>query len=105
MSNPFGISEHSLELILETFGAFPEIEEVRIFGSRALGNYKNGSDIDIALLGTKASETIARKISLILNEEMPIPYHVDVIAFEACENEELKRHISDFGKVMWSRAS
>jgi predicted nucleotidyltransferase len=79
--------------------------EVRIFGSRALGNPKKGSDIDIALFGPEASEATARKLSEVLNEELPIPYHVDVVLFEVCENEDLKQHISKSGKVLWQRDS
>jgi predicted nucleotidyltransferase len=103
MSDTFGITPRSFRLILDAFDARPEILEARIFGSRALGSQKSGSDIDIALFGPEVGEATARKLSETLNEETPIPYHVDVVPFEECGNAELKRHISDFGIVFWRR--
>lgn len=47
----FGLSEKTLMRIRSFLKAFPEIEEVKIYGSRAMGNYKRGSDIDLAVYG------------------------------------------------------
>ncbi|MEW5845474.1 MAG: nucleotidyltransferase domain-containing protein [Bacteroidota bacterium] len=47
----FGISEKSYLLIIDVLKSYPEVEAAIIFGSRAKGNYKNGSDIDLALIG------------------------------------------------------
>ena len=105
MSDSFGITPRSIQYIRSALGRIPEIMEARIFGSRALGNPQKSSDIDIALFGPESSETTARKLSEVLNEELPIPYHVDVVVFEACENEDLKQHISKIGKVLWQRDS
>ena len=72
--------------------------EARVFGSRALGNYKNGSDIDLAILGKRVHETTARRIPLLLNQELFIPYRVDVVCYELCENESLRSHIAAYGR-------
>ena len=47
----YGLLDRNLKFILEAISKYPEIEEVIIFGSRAMGNYKKGSDIDLALKG------------------------------------------------------
>lgn len=47
--NNFGLSEETTSLLLSTFAKFPQIEEIKVFGSRAKGNYKSGSDIDLAI--------------------------------------------------------
>ncbi|MCW0484384.1 nucleotidyltransferase domain-containing protein [Gaoshiqia sediminis] len=48
----FGLSETTISLLCSVFENYPEIEEVIIYGSRAKGNYREGSDIDITLKGT-----------------------------------------------------
>ena len=53
----YGLLERDLKYILEAVRKYPEIEKVIIFGSRAMGNYKPGSDIDIALKGQNVNRT------------------------------------------------
>ncbi len=99
MRNDFGISEKSFRLLLETLQKFSDdIEEAVIFGSRALGNYKNGSDIDIALKGKNLNFDKILKISTILNREISSPYKFDVVNYSEIENDDLKNHINKFGK-------
>ena len=74
--NQFGISEKSFHLLNQALIRFPQIEETVIFGSRAKGNYKTGSDIDIAIKGKNCSPKIAWDLNAYLNEELPIPYFV-----------------------------
>lgn len=50
-TNNFGIESESYQRIVKALSQFREIDEVIVFGSRAMGNYKKGSDIDLALLG------------------------------------------------------
>jgi len=103
MNNNFGITEKSYMLMMEAISGFSEIEKVLIFGSRALGNYKSGSDIDIAIFGEKVSfETVARLHGK-LNEVLPIPYFIDVVNFNTIELNGLKEHIIDEGKEIFNR--
>ena len=101
--NEFGITEKSYGLILESFLKYADIEEVLVFGSRAMGNYKNGSDIDLAIKGKNASNKIAWDVSGYLNEVLPIPYYIDVVYYEGLTNQELKEHIDRYGKLCYSR--
>ncbi|MCD6346314.1 MAG: nucleotidyltransferase domain-containing protein, partial [Bacteroidales bacterium] len=57
-----------------------------------------GSDIDLALVGNDLSPKIALEIAAILNEKLPIPYHVDVLHYDSITNPELKNHIDRVGK-------
>ena len=43
----FGLKEKTITDIQSVFATVPEIEKAIIYGSRAKGNFKNGSDIDI----------------------------------------------------------
>jgi uncharacterized protein len=102
MSIP-GIDIRHCNLIINTLKQFPEIESAILFGSRAIGNYKNGSDIDIAIKGMSLTADICVKISGILNEELPLPWQFDVIQFESINNNNLTEHINKVGLLIYSR--
>lgn len=93
----FGISEKSYKLICHALLQFPELERVLIFGSRAKGNYKPGSDIDLAIEGKQCTTKTAFQIAALLNETLPIPYHVDVVCLNELKQESLKEHIHRVG--------
>jgi len=103
MNNNFGIYQKSFNLIFNSFKQFADIEKASIFGSRAMGNYKKGSDIDIAIFGKKLNYNTVLKLSGILNDDLPIPYFIDVIHFENLKNEELKTHILKEGKTIYTK--
>jgi predicted nucleotidyltransferase len=46
----FGIPEKSIGKICGIFAQHPEIDRVILYGSRAKGNFKPGSDIDLTLV-------------------------------------------------------
>ncbi len=45
----FGLDCAVQQQINQTFAGFPHIERVTLYGSRAKGNYRPGSDIDLAI--------------------------------------------------------
>jgi uncharacterized protein len=98
-----GITQKSFELILKTLKSFPQIDEAIIFGSRAIGNFKKGSDIDLVLKGEKVTTRLIFQISAILNERLPIPYFVDILLLSQIINPDLINHINRAGKVIYSR--
>jgi len=97
----YGLLERDLKYIIEAVSKYPEIEEVIIFGSRAMGNYKKGSDVDLALKGEKVERKTVRRLSDDLNEEYPLPYFFDVVNYNDISNEELKEHIDNKGKRIY----
>ncbi len=103
MNNSFGIYDKSFNLIRESLAEFPEIEKAIIFGSRAMGNHKKGSDIDIAICGENVNHNITSRLNGKLNEELPIPYFVDVVNYNLINLEELKEHIENNGKIIYER--
>lgn len=101
--NTYGISEKSYFLLLNTFSKYPEIEEVILFGSRAKGNYKKGSDIDLAIKGEYCNKQIAMNINGFVNEELSTPYHVDIISYNELDNDNLKEHVNRVGKIFYKK--
>jgi predicted nucleotidyltransferase len=101
--NLFGITPKSHQLLIDTFMKYHQIEEVILFGSRAKGNYKKGSDIDLAINGKECSPRVALDISGIINEELPIPYYVDVVDYKSLEHKDLKNHIDNVGVAFYKK--
>lgn len=91
----------SYQLLIEGIQQFEEIEKVIIFGSRAMGNFKEGSDIDLAILGSHVNLNTITKLSNLLNEELPIPYFIDVVDIKTIKEAALKEHILKEGKVIF----
>lgn len=97
LAQKLGISPKSFGLILDALTKFPQIKKVVVFGSRAKGNYKTGSDIDLAVFGEKVDFSLTLELLAIFNERLPIPYKVDVINYNGIDNPNLKEHIDKFG--------
>jgi predicted nucleotidyltransferase len=97
----YGLSQQDIKEICKAFRLFPEIEEAVLFGSRAKGNFKPGSDVDIAIKGEKIEHSCVNRLSDILNEESLLPYYFDIVHFEQITEPELVLHIERVGKVLY----
>lgn len=95
--NNFGLSEKTIEIIKKLLSNYQQIKEVKIFGSRAKGNYKPSSDIDLALFGN-IDDKLLRHIASEL-DELPTPYQFDILNYNDIDNENLKNNIDKFGKI------
>ena len=98
----FGLDENTINKINSVFENHSEIEEVFIYGSRAKGNFRNGSDIDITLKG----KTIPSKILSRLKQEIDdlnTPYMFDISIFETLDSLELIDHINRIGKIFYKK--
>jgi predicted nucleotidyltransferase len=98
----FGLKEDVIVNICRTFSSFSEIEKVIIYGSRAKGNYKNGSDIDLTLLGETLDLSTINKIELQL-DELFLPYTFDISIFHNISNQELIEHINRVGEIFYCK--
>jgi len=97
----FGLKESDLDYIIKIIKYFPEIEKAVIFGSRAKGTYKLGSDIDIAIYGEKITFDILAKLHSLLEDESPMPYEFDIVDYTHSEHKEIKEHIERVGKIIY----
>ncbi|HRG48112.1 MAG TPA: nucleotidyltransferase domain-containing protein [Leptospiraceae bacterium] len=99
----FGLSESEINIILDYLRKYPEIERASIFGSRAKGNYKNGSDIDIALFGKNVTLHTVTSLNYALNEESPLVYFFDILSYDSIETKELIEHINRVSIEIYNR--
>ena len=90
-----GLSEQSLRAIADVIYSNAHVQEAKIFGSRAIGTYREGSDIDICLFGEELTFSDLNCIAGEL-EDLNIPQLVDLVNFRTIKNENLIKHISTF---------
>lgn len=103
MKNKFGLLDADMEAIAFVLGQEPRVEKAFIFGSRAKGNYRNGSDIDLALQGEDLDFNTISRISYQLNEETNMPYKFDVLNYRSIKEPTLIEHIDRVGIGFYSR--
>lgn len=99
----FGLKEKSIEQIIECLQAFPEINEAIIYGSRAKGNYKVSSDIDLTLKGPELSLSIQFKLADKL-DDLLLPYQIDLSVYHQINNPDLIKHIKRVGKTFYQKS-
>ena len=96
----FGLKDSFWDKIVEVFSNFPQISHAKLFGSRAKGNFRENSDIDIVLFGKDLNLSTLNKIDLKI-EDLFMPYQVDLILFETIDNDELINHINRVGVTIF----
>jgi predicted nucleotidyltransferase len=98
----YGLPDITLNTLDSIFRAYPGIKEAVLYGSRAKGKCRRGSDIDMSL---KTDETFTHTDLLRIAgdfDDSDIPYFVDVSIYDQLSNPELKAHIDRVGKVLYS---
>ena len=98
-----GLKERVIEYIINASRELPEIEEVILFGSRAKRTHKKASDVDLAIKGKNISEKTVKRLSSILNQELPLPYFIDIVHYETIRNVDLIEHIKRVGEVIYNK--
>ncbi len=97
-----GLSPANVAKIYEVFGRHPEIEKAILYGSRAKGNFKPGSDIDLTLIGEKLDSKILGQLDSELDDVL-LPYEFDLSIFSKLTHPELIEHIRRVGIVFYER--
>ena len=100
----YGLSDKQLQEIAGIISSYSQIEQALIFGSRAIDTYKEASDVDIAIKGSKADSKLAAALKDQLEEETYLPFFFDVIAYHSVQSEELKKHIRTKGKSIYRKS-
>lgn len=98
-----GLSTQTLQKIRDVFLRYPQVEEAVLYGSRARGDYKNGSDIDLTLRGgTELTHTILSQIANDLDDQL-LPYTIDLSIFKNIRNPEMIEQIKRVGVALYAR--
>ena len=85
------------------FALYPDIEKVVVYGSRALGNCKEGSDIDLTIVGKALHRKKLNRIILALDDLMP-PWQIDLSLFHDIDNAELVDQYKESDAISTSKA-
>lgn len=99
----YGIKDSEFELLQAVFRKHENIEKVVLYGSRAKGNYKPFSDVDITLFGEKLTRSDLNKIALDI-DDLLLPYQFDISIFKSLKNKDLIDHILRVGIVVYELA-
>ncbi|RKU10522.1 hypothetical protein C6501_13620 [Candidatus Poribacteria bacterium] len=99
----YGLSEQTLQKIHDVFVRYPQVEKVVLYGSRAKGDYKNGSDIDLTLHGGDSlTHTILSKIANDLDDQL-LPYTIDLSIFKNIKNPDMVEQIERIGVIFYKK--
>lgn len=97
----FGLKQQVIDSINECFDQFPQVESVTIYGSRAKGNYKIGSDIDLCIMGILDYNNLLKLENQL--DELLLPYKIDISVYDKINNSDLLDHIQRVGQVFYRK--
>ena len=98
----YGLEENIIAQIKSIFLKYEDIEKVVLYGSRAKGNFRPNSDIDIVLFGEKLDIKILNRISWEL-DDLLLAYTFDISIYHHIKQSDLLDHIERIGIVFFDR--
>ena len=98
----YGLTEKTIAAMQRVFEKYVQVEKAILYGSRAKGNYSNGSDIDLVLVGEELDLSQMFKMELELDDLM-LPYKIDLALLHQIENKELVDHINRRGVFFYEK--
>ena len=101
MTTRFGLSEDDISRLCQVFERYPRVEQVLVYGSRAKGTHRPGSDIDLTVKG-ELDWQVFNQLTIEL-DDLLLPYQIDLSIYQHIENDELKAHIQRHGQVVYGR--
>lgn len=102
MTTGHGLTDKTLAQIASVLARFSDVEKAVLFGSRAKGTHKPGSDIDLALIGNNLNwRTIGRIDSAL--DDLPLPYGFSLVVFNERTDPEVAAHIRRVGIPLFQR--
>lgn len=103
MTLRFGLKETTIQKIRDVLARYPQVKKAVLYGSRAKGNYKNGSDIDLTLYGE--ADLTLEVLYRIMNEldDLLLPYTIDLSLFHDISDPEVVEHILRVGVTFYEK--
>ena len=99
----YGLSDKTIQKIHSVFKQYPQVERAILYGSRATGNYRNGSDIDLTLCGEGLTHSVLTKIYFDL-DDLLLPYTIDLSAFREINNPDMVEQIERVGANFYEKS-
>ena len=97
-----GLTDIELDKLQDVFSRYADIEKVVLYGSRAKGNYKPFSDVDISLMGDSLTRNRINALSLEI-DDLLLPYQFDISVFHSLANFDLISHIQRVGITIYQK--
>ncbi len=99
----FGLKDATIQKIQSVLACYPQVEQAILYGSRAKGNYKNGSDIDLTLRG--GPDLTGRVLYKIMDEldDLLLPYTIDLSLFANISDPDMIGHIQRVGVTFYQK--
>ena len=98
----YGLSDNAIQKINLIFEKFSAVEKVVLYGSRAKGNFRKGSDIDLTLFGNDLSFDILTKIKIAFDDSS-LPYKFDLSIFSQLSDPDFIDHIRRVGVTFYEK--
>lgn len=92
----YGLPTDAIERLTRVFKQWPQIDEVLLYGSRAKGNYRPGSDIDLTIKGEMLDLSTLLTIENQI-DDLLLPWTVDLSLMHRIDNASLVEHIERVG--------
>ena len=99
---PFGLQPEAVEQIRSVFARHPEVETTILYGSRAKGNFKPGSDIDLTFKGTGLDLTVLNRVDNEL-DDLLLPWSFDLSIYSQITSSDLIEHIDRAGVIFYQQ--
>ena len=97
-----GLTDIELSKLNGVFSQYEDIEKVVLYGSRAKGNYKPFSDVDITLTGDTLTHNKRNQLSTDI-DDLLLPYQFDISIFHTLKNSDLIDHIKRVGITIYHK--
>ena len=99
----FGLSDTVIQELQDVFRRYANIEKVLIFGSRSKGDYRAGSDIDLAVIGKDIDYSVLLDIQCDI-EDLELLYSIDLLDYQKKKGTPIGDHIDRVGQVFYEAA-
>lgn len=99
----YGLPDAAILEVCAVLRRYPQVARAILYGSRAKGNYKNGSDIDLTLCGSAALTLNVLYRILDDLDDLLLPYTIDLSIFDNIYDPDVIEHIRRVGVVFYER--
>jgi len=100
----YGLDDKYYNALVGVFPKYPEVESVILYGSRAKGNYKPFSDIDITLKGSALTRQLLGKIFTTI-DDLLLPYFLDISIYDQLKDKNFVAEIDKTGVEIYRKTT